>query len=106
MKKDVSIHFRLSKKLKEKIKLESEKSNMTMSQYISNCLNNKSIIVIENGKEIYYELSKIGNNLNQIARKLNSNIATSSDLKKLDNISEEITKIWQLLNSLKSKKVI
>lgn len=106
MRKDTSIHFRIDKKLKEKIKLESKKSNMTMSEYINRCLKNKSIIVIENGKEIYYELSKIGNNLNQIARKLNSNIATSSDLQKLDNISEEITKIWQLLNSLKSKKVI
>lgn len=104
--KNRRITIRIEEKLREKIKLESKKSNMTMSEYINRCLKNKSIIVIENGKEIYYELSKIGNNLNQIARKLNSNIATSSDLKKLDNISEEITKIWQLLNSLKSKKVI
>ena len=104
--KNRRITIRIEEKLREKIKLESKKSNMTMSEYINRCLKNKSIIFIENGKEIYYELSKIGNNLNQIARKLNSNIATSSDLKKLDNISEEITKIWQLLNSLKSKKVI
>ena len=101
MKKDVSIHFRLSKKLKEKIKLESEKSNMTMSQYINNCLNNKSIIVIEKGKEIYYELNKIGNNLNQIAKKVNSNIATSNDIKNLENISLELKEIWRLLNLLK-----
>ena len=72
MKKDVSIHFRLSSDLKEKIKRESEKSNMTMSQYINSCLNNKSIVIIENGKEIYFELNKIGNNINQIARKLYS----------------------------------
>lgn len=103
--KNRRITIRIEEKLREKIKLESKKSNMTMSGYINRCLKNKSIIVIENGKEIYYELSKIGNNLNQIARKLNSNIATNSDLQKLDNISEEITKIWQLLNSLKSKKV-
>ena len=106
MMKDTSIHFRLDKKLKEKIKLESKKSNLTMSKYINNCLKNKSIIVIENGKEIYYELNKIGNNINQIAKKLNSNIATSSDLKTLDNISKELANIWQLLNSLKSKKGI
>ncbi len=106
MKKDVSIHFRLSSDLKEKIKRESEKSNMTMSQYINSCLNNKSIVIIENGKEIYFELNKIGNNINQIARKLNSNIATNSDIENLDNIGKELRKIWQLLNSLKSKKEI
>lgn len=106
MKKDVSIHFRLSSDLKEKIKRESEKSNMTMSQYINSCLNNKSIVIIENGKEIYFELNKIGNNINQIARKLNSNIATNSDIENLDNIGKELRRIWQLLNSLKSKKEI
>lgn len=106
MIKDVSIHFRLSKKLKEKIKLESGKSNLTMSEYINRCLKNKSIIVIENGKEIYYELNKIGNNLNQIAKKLNSNLATREDLNNLENISKELSKIWQLLNLLKSKKEI
>lgn len=104
--KNRRITIRIEEKLREKIKLESKKSNMTMSEYINRCLKNKSIIVIENGKEIYYELSKIGNNLNQIARKLNSNIATNKDLKNLEYISQEITKIWQLLNSLKSKKVI
>lgn len=106
MKKDVSIHFRLSSNLKEKIKRESEKSNMTMSKYINYCLNNKSIIVLENGKEIFYELNKIGNNINQIARKLNSNIATNNDIKNLENIEQELKRIWQLLNSLKLKKGI
>lgn len=106
MQRDVSIHFRLSKKLKERIKLESQKSNMTMSEYINRCLKNKSIIVLENGKEIYYELNKIGNNINQIAKKLNSNISTKKDLEQLTNISEEIRKVWQLLSSLKSKKEI
>lgn len=99
--KNKRITIRIEEKLKEKIKLESEKSNMTMSQYINNCLNNKSIIVIEKGKEIYYELNKIGNNLNQIAKKVNSNIATSNDIKNLENISLELKEIWQLLNLLK-----
>jgi len=100
------ITFRIEEKLKTRIKLESKKSNMTMSEYINKCLKNKSIIVIEEGKEIYYELSKIGNNVNQIAKKLNSNIATAYDLENLKNISKELKNIWQLLNSLKSKKEI
>lgn len=99
--KSERITFRIDKRLKEKIKLESKKSNMTMSEYINKSLKNKSIVVIEEGKEIYYELSKIGNNVNQIAKKLNSNIATAYDLENLENISEELKKIWQLLNSLK-----
>ena len=103
MIKNSDIHLRVDEKLKEKIKSQSKKANMTMSEYINRVLKNKNIVVIEDGKEIYYELNKIGNNVNQIARKLNSGIATRNDIKSLDNISKELNKIWQLLNLLMSK---
>lgn len=101
--KDETIHFRIEKRLKEKLEDESKKMNLSLSEYINKKLENKSLVVIEEGKQIYYELNKIGNNLNQIARKLNStnNNLTLKDKVQLNYISEGINKIWQLLNSLK-----
>ena len=93
--------FRIEKKLKDRICKEAKKSNLTMSEYINRQLKNKSIVVLEYGKEIYYELNKIGNNINQIAKKLNSNIATNKDIAKLENISNVLNNLWQSLNSLK-----
>lgn len=101
--KNKRITIRVDEKLKEKIKSQSKKANMTMSEYINRVLKNKNIVVIEQGREICFELNKIGNNVNQIARKLNSGIATKNDINNLDNVSKELNKIWQLLNLLMSK---
>ena len=98
--KYIRITFRLDAKLKEKIKSQSEKSNLSMSEYICKILSNRNITVIEEGRNIFFELNKIGNNLNQIAKKLNAGIGTEADLKELSNISRGLDKIWQSLNSL------
>ncbi len=100
MKKDIIITFRTTAKLKEKMKLQSEKAHMSMSKYIERMLLNKNIVVIEEGINIYFELNKIGNNLNQIAIKVNSNIASPKDLDNLADISASLKDIWRVLNSL------
>lgn len=99
--KNADLHIRISDELKEKIKLESQKSNLSMSEYVSKQLSNKKIIVNEGLKETVYELRKIGNNLNQIAKKLNLNNSTFNDSKNLYEIKNEVNKIWQSLNLLK-----
>lgn len=103
MVKNVSVHFRATKMLKNKIKSEAQKSHLSMSEYVCRQLSNKSITVIEDGVKIYYELNKIGNNLNQIARKMNSSIATRTNVDELYKISQRIDEVWRLLNSLMSK---
>lgn len=103
MKKDENLHIRIGRKLKEKIKSQSKKANISISKYVERILENKNIVVIEDGSKIYFELNKIGNNLNQIAKKVNSGIATSNDLKNLSDISRSLKEIWQLLNLLMSK---
>lgn len=72
-----------------------------MGEYINIQLSKKRIIVIESGRDIAYELRKIGNNLNQVAKKLNIDNSTFYDTKIIEEIDRGITKIWQLLNSLK-----
>ena len=99
--KQERITFRTEIKLKEKIRKESKKSNLSMSEYINRQLKNKNIVVIESGKEIFFELNKIGNNLNQIARKLNTDNSTFKDSIIIKNIDSKLEKIWQLLNTLK-----
>ena len=100
MKKDIIITFRTTTKLKEKMKKQSEKAHISMSKYIERILSNKDIVVIEEGMKIYFELNKIGNNLNQIAMKVNSNIASPKDLDNLADISASLKDIWKALNSL------
>lgn len=103
MKKDIIITFRTTTKLKEKMKNQSEKAHMSMSKYIERLLLNKNIVVIEEGKNIFFELNKIGNNVNQIAKKVNLDIATNKDLEGLNDVASSLKGIWQLLNSLMSK---
>ena len=98
--KNRKISFRIEEKLEEKIRSQSKKANMTMSSYLTKIISQKNITVIEEGKNIYFELNKIGNNLNQIAKKLNAGIGTKADLESLSSLSRSLDKIWQLLNSL------
>ena len=44
--KDETIHFRIEKRLKEKLEDESKKMNLSLSEYINKKLENKSLVVI------------------------------------------------------------
>ena len=103
MQKEEDLHIRIRKKLKEKVRTQSKKANLSMSEYVDKILSNRNITVIEEGMKIYYELNRIGNNVNQIAKKVNSGIATNKDMEKLDDVARSLKGIWQLLNSLMSK---
>jgi len=51
-----------------------------------------------------YELSKIGNNINQIARKLNAGeTATAADIKYM---KEQMDRIWHIQKSMLSKQAL
>ena len=50
----------------------------------------------EGAKKIAYELNKIGNNVNQIAKKCNSGDRITHD--EIAKLREELNAIWQLLN--------
>lgn len=69
-----------------KIKTEAKKLNMTMAQYTRHLFNLKSKKIGKkkgiNEYELFKlnELRKIGNNINQIAKKLNSNNLDLKDL--------------------------
>ena len=57
----------------------------------------KKIIVVKGVDEVANELRKIGNNLNQLTRAVNSGYCFEVDLRET---REEVARLWQLLNSL------
>lgn len=70
MAKNIRKTLRFSEDEFDKIQLELEKSNVTFSNFArSSILKKKIKLPIE--KELIYQISKIGNNLNQIARAVN-----------------------------------
>ncbi len=50
---------------------QMEKSDLGLSEYIRKCIMGKEIKVVSDIKELVWALNRIGNNLNQLARKVN-----------------------------------
>lgn len=61
----------------------AERAGMTRTDYIMASVRGNNVIVIEGLPEILKELSRQGNNLNQLARQLNSGERVSSEQIKL-----------------------
>lgn len=71
-------------------------SDKSVSDYIRDSTLNKEIVVIDGLKEFTIELRRIGNNLNQITKAVNSGVYAVD----LTETKREVQKIWQSLNSL------
>lgn len=67
------IVIRVSEEELAQIKKKVEQSGKSQQQYIIEALTQKQVINTDGIKEIYPELKRQGNNLNQIAKKLNEN---------------------------------
>lgn len=92
MPKDIRKTLRFSKSEFELIQQQLEKSNITFSDFARSAILKKKIkLPIE--KELLYELNKIGNNLNQIARTVNT-----------DNKVQILSKLVQIESLLKDLK--
>ena len=73
-------------------------SYLTPSMYLRDCALDKKIVVINGVDELASELRKIGNNLNQLTRAVNSGYVREVDL---TATREEVARIWRSLNSLR-----
>ncbi|WP_409159706.1 plasmid mobilization protein [Pectobacterium sp. B2J-2] len=76
-RRDISIQFRVNKAESEYLKSLVEASGLERGHYIrKEILNSKPVIkrkMPEVNQKTYIQLSSLGNNLNQVAKKLNSN---------------------------------
>ena len=100
MKKQAKTEILSCRVTPEQRKIIEEKaysSYMTQSMYLRDCALEKKIVVIKGVDELASELRKIGNNLNQLTRAVNSGGIDEVDL---SATREELKRIWQSLNSL------
>ena len=88
---------RVTPEQREKIEEKAYSSYRTPSMYLRDCALDKKIVVINGVDELTVELRRIGNNLNQLTRAVNSGFAYEVDLRET---REEVARIWQSLNSL------
>lgn len=70
---------------------------MSLSEYIIEQALERDIIVVEDVKNLVYELRKIGNNINQLTRLANSGMIK---VVYLDEAKEELKKIWRGLTTM------
>ena len=91
------ISTRVTPEQREIIEEKAYSSYRTPSMYLRDCALDKKIVVVKGVDEVANELRKIGNNLNQLTRAVNSGFAYEVDLRET---REEVARIWQSLNSL------
>lgn len=83
MKKNI-ITFRLDDEMLMLLQSNAHKSGLKMSAYLRHQLMHKPIIKVYNAKPLLRSLSKIGNNINQIARHTNfTGNVSENDLRSL-----------------------
>lgn len=86
------VSIRVSEQELAFIKRRIQKSNLSHREYILRCLIGKEIHVKEGGLEVVKELKMIGNNVNQIARKVNSG--------EISNCSPQLETVYLKLREL------
>lgn len=82
------------------------KSKLNKSEYIRKCVFDKEIIIIDDLKELVKEVNKIGVNINQIAKKINTsegidqNLATENFGKISDTYEKVFDEIFEVLRKV------
>lgn len=83
------VHLRMNETEYALLIERARASNMTVSEFVRNALNNQNVIIkyeitadVPEIKQLISQFGKIGNNLNQIARYFNQGGIISSEMKK------------------------
>lgn len=96
------MQIRMSDKEFLEAKKKIDRSKLNQNQYLLECVLDKEIIVLDGLGDLVYNLKKIGVNLNQIAKMLNSfRVINCQD--ELQQTQKELKKVWQTLNVLAQK---
>ena len=88
--KSYRIYIRVSEAEKADIAYQAALNDMSISEFVLKCVRRKRIVVCENFPELIFQLSRLGNNLNQIAAVSNTNKYISErQLSEVKNILSE-----------------
>ncbi len=102
-KRKKPVTFWLSENEFSSLKNKISKTSLTRSDYLRKCSLNKNITVVPGLKDLVIEIKRIGNNLNQLTRSVNTGTLTvlGDDLK---NIKKDLKTVWDRL-ALVLKKI-
>lgn len=90
------LSFRVSEEEYERLKEKINESGKNQQEYILSCVLEKPITNTDGIKELLPELKRIGNNLNQIAKRCNEGGMLPSEAE-VRKHGEELNKVWRLL---------
>ncbi len=102
-KRKIQVKFRVSEVEAERLQKKIEKSGMSQQDYLLSCALNKTITNTDGIKEVLPEMKRIGNNLNQIARELNTKGYYNYNL--ITDNQKELKEIWQRLKQYLQNQV-
>lgn len=88
--------FRVTPEERDQIERKAIMAGESVSNYLRDSALKKEIVVIDGLKDFTTELRRIGNNLNQITKAVNSGVYAVD----LTETKREVQRIWQSLNSL------
>ena len=95
-----TLTIRLTKAEKERIERNAKRAKLSLTDYIVSLSLETPIHVAEDVKPLLIELKRIGNNLNQIAAKINSGVFQSYDFQ---DVVDEQKKIYEQLLEIARK---
>ena len=96
MKKyDEGFYFRATKKDLDKLRVDAEKTGISESAYLRELINNhtpQSREDLQQIKQLVYEINKIGENINQITKHVNSGFYSEHEKRKLFALMNTLVK--------------
>lgn len=99
--KTTQIHFRTTSEEKELLIEKAKNAKMTLSEFIVSMSESKPIIIIDDVSKIIVEVSRIGNNINQIVKVANSQKFVNKE--QIEKIINAYRNIVDLLDELIKK---
>ena len=90
------LSFRVSEEEYQQLQEKISESGKNQQEYILSCVLEKQIVNTDGIKELLPELKRIGNNLNQIAKRCNEGGMLPSEAE-VRKHGEELNKVWQSL---------
>ena len=96
--KKIIVNFRMTPEEKKKLLAKAEEAHMSLSGYIILLSRNKRVVLKDEIGKLTVEISRIGNNINQIARVGNSQKYVYKA--QLKYISDQLTQVEELLKKI------
>ena len=101
MKKDKQFSIRISTQDLETIRGKAAQAHMSQSDYVTACCLGKRIVILDGLKEVLRQQKAIGNNLNQIAKRVNSTGNLYAE--DVADLQSRYGELWNAVSTILSK---